>query len=73
MEYLSFMVQDHHKDLRAFRIEAASPTDPALHDAVVKAENVIHDHKVMVDKLARAKGVPIPARGGNKPAPAPTV
>jgi len=72
MEYLSFMVQDHHKDLRAFRIEAASPTDPALHDAVVNAENVIHDHKVMVDKLARAKGIPIPTHGGNKPAPAPT-
>ncbi len=27
-EYLSFMVKDHHKDLHAFRMEAASPTDP---------------------------------------------
>jgi putative membrane protein len=73
IEYLSFMVKDHHQDLRAFRIEAASPTDPTLHDAVVQAEGVIHDHKVMVDKLARAKGIPIPAHGGHKPTPAPTL
>jgi len=73
MEYLSFMVKDHHKDLHEFRMEAASPTDPTLHDAVVKAQSVIHDNTVMVDKLARAKGVPVPPHGGNKPAPAPTL
>jgi putative membrane protein len=70
IEYLTYMVKDHHQDLRAFRIEAASPTDPALHEAVVKAESVIHDHKVMVDKLAHTKGVPVPAHGGNHPSPA---
>ncbi|HEX4576639.1 MAG TPA: DUF4142 domain-containing protein [Edaphobacter sp.] len=73
MEYLTVMVKDHHQDLHAFRIEAASRTDPSLHDAVVKAENVIHDHKVMVDKLARERGIPIPVRGGNQPAPAPSL
>src|ERR1700748_1315003 len=70
IEYLSFMVKDHHKDLHEFRMEAASPTDPALHDAVVKAQGVIHEHTVMVDKLARAKGIPVPAHGGNHPTPA---
>jgi putative membrane protein len=73
MEYLSYMVKDHHKDLHAFRMEAASPTDPALHDEVVKAQSVVHEHTVMVDKLARAKGVPVPVHGGKKPAPAPTL
>jgi len=73
MEYLSFMVKDHHKDLHAFRIEAASPTDPTLHDAVVKVASVIHEHTVMVDKIAREKGIPVPAHGGNKPAPAPSL
>jgi putative membrane protein len=73
MEYLTLMVKDHHQDLHAFRIEAASRTDPSLHDAVVKAENIIHDHKVMVDKLARERGIPIPVRGGNAPAPAPSL
>jgi putative membrane protein len=73
VEYLSFMVQDHHKDLHEFRMEATSPTDPALHDAVVKAQSVIHEHTVMVDKLARAKGIPVPAHGGNHPTPAPTL
>jgi putative membrane protein len=69
IEYLSFMVQDHRHDLHAFRIEAASPTDPALHDAVVKAARIIHEHKVMVDKLAHEKGVPVPSRGDDHPAP----
>ena len=72
VEYLSFMVKDHHKDLHEFRMEAASHADPALRDEVVKAEGVIHDHTVMVDKIARAKGIPIPAHG-HKPAPAPTL
>jgi putative membrane protein len=71
VEYLSFMVKDHHKDLHEFRIEAASPADPALHDAVVKAQSVIHEHTVMVDKLARSKGIPVPVHGGKKPDPAP--
>ena len=69
IEYLTYMVKDHHKDLRAFRMEATTPADPALHDAVVSAGNVIHDHTVMVDKLARSKGVAVPERG---PRPAPT-
>jgi putative membrane protein len=72
-EYLSCMVKDHHKDLHEFRVEAASRADPTLHDAVVQAETIIHDHTVMVDKLARAKGIPIPAHGAHKPTPAPTV
>ena len=73
MEYLSFMVKDHHNDLHEFRMEAASRADPTLRDEVVKAEGVIHDHTVVVDKLARAKGIPIPAHGGHKPTPAPTL
>ncbi len=71
--YLSLMVTDHHKDLHAFRMEAASPTDPTLHEAVVNAEGVIHQHTVLADKLARAKGIPVPSHGGNKPAPAPSL
>ena len=73
IEYLSFMVKDHHKDLHEFRIEAASPTDATLHSEVVKAQGTIHDHTVMVDKLARARGIPVPVHGGHKPNPAPTL
>jgi putative membrane protein len=72
IEYLSFMVKDHHKDLHEFRIEAASPTDATLHNEVVKAQGIIHDHTVMVDKLARARGIPVPTHGEHKPNPAPT-
>jgi putative membrane protein len=70
IEYLSFMVKDHHKDLHEFRMEAASPADPTLHNEVVKAQGVIHEHTVMVDKLARAKGIPVPTHG-HKSNPAP--
>src|SRR3984957_13167880 len=73
IEYLTFMVKDHHHDLHAFRIEAASPTDATLHNEVVKAQGIIHDHTVMVDKLARAKGIPVPSHGEHKPNPAPTL
>jgi putative membrane protein len=73
MEYLTFMVKDHHKDLHEFRMEAASPADAALHNEVVKAHGVIHDHTVMVDKLARAKGIPVPTHGEHKPNPAPAL
>ena len=72
MEYLSFMVKDHHKDLREFRQEAARTTDPTLQTAVANATKVIHEHTVMVDKLAREKGIPVPQRG-SVPNPAPTL
>ena len=71
MEYLSFMVKDHHKDLREFRNEAASTNDSTLREAVEKGMQVIHEHMVMVDRLAREKGVPMPARSPAQPAPAP--
>ncbi|WP_183816370.1 DUF4142 domain-containing protein [Tunturibacter empetritectus] len=66
MEYLSFMVKDHHKDLHEFRQEAASTTDPTLQTAVTNATKVIHEHSVMVDKLARGRGVPMPQHAPNK-------
>lgn len=72
MEYLSFMVKDHHKDQREFRQEAMSTTDPTLQAAVANGAKVIHEHTVMVDKLAREKGVLVPQHGGNKMAPVPT-
>jgi putative membrane protein len=71
MEYLSFMVKDHHKDLREFRNEAGSTADPTLREAVENGEKVIHEHMVMVDKLAREKGVPMPTRNANRPPPPP--
>jgi len=69
-EYLTVMVQDHHKDLRAFRLEAANGQDPALKNVVSKGERMIHDHMKMVDKLARNKGLVVPHHAGNHP-PAP--
>lgn len=71
-EYLSVMVKDHHKDLHEFRNEAVSTTDPTLRDAVQKGETVIREHVMMVDKLARDKGVPLPSRGQGRKTSGPT-
>lgn len=59
-EYITAMVKDHHADLREFRTEANSTTDPTLKQAVTDGANVIHDHMVMIDKIARSKGIATP-------------
>jgi putative membrane protein len=66
-EYLSNMVKDHHKDLHEFREEAANTTDPALKDTVTEAAQVIKQHSVMADKLARENGVPVPSHRPAQP------
>lgn len=73
-EYLTMMVKDHHKDLREFRVEAVDTQDPSLRDAAVKGAKTIHEHLVMVDKLARSKGIEVKGRRGNTlpPPPPPT-
>jgi putative membrane protein len=65
-QYIALMVKDHHADLRDFRNQANSTTDPALRQALADGANVIHDHMVMIDKIAHSKGVATPA-GKGKP------
>ena len=55
-EYLSFMVKDHHMDLREFKKEESTTQDASLKDAVSKGETVIQQHTDMVEKLAKDKG-----------------
>ena len=66
-EYLAYMVKDHHEDLREFRKEAESTTDPSLRAEVDKAETVIRHHTGMVSNLARSKGVSMPGRTASAP------
>ena len=58
--YLTLMLKGHHQAMRNFRVEANSATDEQLKDVVTKGEHVIHEHLVMVNKLAREKGIPMP-------------
>jgi putative membrane protein len=62
-EYLTVMVKTHHADFHAFRLEASDAEDPGLQNAVVKALKVIRQHTIMVDKLARSKGISVPSHG----------
>jgi putative membrane protein len=69
-EYIVLMVKEHHADLRDFRIEANNTTDAELRQAVNDGANVIHDHMVMIDKIAQNKGVAAPGAHG-KPGSSP--
>jgi putative membrane protein len=66
-EYLTVMVKAHHADLRAFRMALDTSQDTPLQDVATKALKVIRQHTIMVDKLARDKGIPVPARPGSHP------
>jgi len=69
--YLTLMVKEHHRSMRVFRMEANTVNDPSLRDAVGDGEHVIHGHLVMVNKLAREKGIPMPEHKHAPPPPAP--
>lgn len=55
-EYLNCMVKDHKADVRDFKGEMASTTDPALRSAVADGEKVIEGHLMMVEKLQKQQG-----------------
>ncbi len=62
-EYLSYMVQDHRKDLKDFRDESEATNDAELKDAAANGLKVIAQHTHMVIVLAKANGVTLPPRG----------
>jgi putative membrane protein len=66
--YITLMVNDHHQDLRDFRQEFISATDPTLKDAVLKSAKVIREHMTMIDKMATDRGIPVPAHKAPPPA-----
>lgn len=70
-EYLACMVRDHHEDLRAFRVESQTTTDPELKATVDQGARVLHEHLGMVSRLAVQNGVPLPVRRGKPPATPP--
>ena len=60
-KYISDMVKDHHKDVREFKMEASATTDPNFKSTVENGEKVVHQHMVMIDQIAKNKGVATPA------------
>ncbi len=68
-EYLTYMVKDHHEDVREFRREDSEVQDPTLKAAVDQGLLVVRDHTRMVDKLAKDKGLAVPERRGGPSAP----
>ncbi|QNI35390.1 DUF4142 domain-containing protein [Edaphobacter albus] len=65
-EYIAYMVKDHHEDLREFRIASTSTTDSEVKNVADRGARLIHDHMVMVDKMAHDRGIPMP---GHRPKP----
>jgi putative membrane protein len=62
-EYLACMVRDHHENMREFRVESQTTTDPDLKAAVEKGEKIVREHLILASKLAVQNGVPIPTHG----------
>jgi len=56
-EYVAVMMKDHAMDLRDFRKEASSASDPDLRNAVMKGQVVIEHHKHWIDKIGASMGV----------------
>lgn len=57
-EYLTLLTQEHRKDLRAFKQEEESTTDPALKDVVEEGEKMIAGHLRTIEKLDAMNGIP---------------
>ena len=55
-EYLSYMSKDHHNDVKDFKAEQMSAGDENLKAAVGKGLQVVQQHTMMVDQLAKSKG-----------------
>ncbi len=63
--YIRAMVEDHHKDLEAFRSEAKSTGYPAFRSAVEQGEQVVREHLQLIDQLAKKNGIaPAPVPSG---------
>lgn len=54
--YMSAMVQDHKKDLAAFKREAASGMDPKVKDAAQQGSQVVAEHLQMAQDIAQKVG-----------------
>lgn len=65
-EYIAYMVKDHHEDLREFRVASTSTTDSAVKGVADHGARLIHEHMMMVDKMAHDRGIPMP---GHRPKP----
>ena len=63
-EYLSYMVVNHRTDDKEFKSEMRMASDPQLKDAITNAQKLIHQHLLMVQKLAKEQGVVVPEQNG---------
>jgi putative membrane protein len=64
--YIKAMVEDHSKDLQAFRAEVKATGYPAFRSAVEQGEQVVLEHLEMINQIAKKNGVkpaPVPAAG----------
>jgi putative membrane protein len=61
-EYILYTAKGHREDMRDFRMEVSVAADPGLQAEVAKAATMIRQHLMMLTKLAKDKGVELPAR-----------
>jgi putative membrane protein len=70
-EYILYEAKGHREDMRDFRMEVSVAVDPGLQAEVARAATMTREHLMMLTKLAKDKGVELPARPP-RPATPPT-
>lgn len=58
--YIQAMVEDHHKDMRLFKMEIGSTGDNELRAGVQDGLTVITEHAQMIDAMAQSRGFSTP-------------
>ena len=56
-DYVRTIVEDHHRDIREFRSEAANTSDESLRSTVQNGTKILHQQMVAADQIARSKGL----------------
>jgi putative membrane protein len=72
-EYILYVAKGHREDMRDFRMEVTAAADQGLQAEVAKAAGIIRNHLMMIAKLAKDKGVELPARPAHPPTAPPAL
>lgn len=61
-EYILYEAKGHREDMRDFRMEVSVAVDQGLQAEVARAATMTREHLMLLTKLAKDKGVELPAR-----------
>ena len=60
--YIQAVIEDHKKDLAAFKQEAANGSDPAVKAAAEKGARVVASHLQLAEQIAKSHNIEVSER-----------